>query len=303
MSGAGRADPRDQAILDFAADRALAHEVLFAGPRHANATPPFHAELIHDFHSDEPQLCQIVFRGGAKSTRAEEAICVMAGLREFSHCFIIGASSQKAEERLHAIRRQFEKNEKLIHVFGDLRGQPWTDEKIELSTGITIQAMGRGQAIRGTKNEDFRPDLIVIDDIEDKMSVSTPEGRAKIMDWVLSELLPSGDTERLRVRVLANDMHPECLANSLEKAGSGFVVRRYPIEYIDPDTGARVATWADRIPLTRPIGDKRASCDKLRDQLFSQGHADIWWSNYMCRSQSPEEVCLRAEDIRHSHAG
>src|SRR5258708_4373430 len=284
-------DPRDLALRDFADNRPLAHEVLFAGPRHKKQTPDFHRELIAQFHSEIPKLCWIVFRGGAKSTIAEEGVCILAGLREFQHCFIIGASLDKAQERLHAIRRIFEKNEVFIHTFGDLRGQPWSDERIELNTGITIQAMGRGQAIRGTKNEDFRPDLIILDDIEDMTSVSTPEGRKKVADWVFDELLPSGDVH-CRVRVLANDMHPECLANALDKEGSGFVVKRYPWVYLDRITGERKASWPDRFPI--------AHIDKTRDQYYSQGKAGLYQSNYLCRSEAPEDKPFRREMFRYA---
>ncbi len=273
-------DPRDQALRDFADNRPLAHRVIFEGQRHSNKTPPFHSELITDFHSPLPFLCDIVFRGGGKSTRAEEATAIMAALREFFHGFIVGASLEKACERLHAIRRIIEKNEIYNHTFGDLRGQPWSDERLELNTGRTIQAMGRGQAIRGTKNEDFRPDFILVDDIEDMQSVSTPEGRKKVSDWFFDELLPSGDAN-LRVRLLANDMHPECLANQLEKEGSGFVVKRYPIEYPDPETGERRATWEDRFPL--------AEIDKIKKRYYSQGKAGIYNANYLCRSERSED--------------
>lgn len=284
-------EPRDKALLDFKRDRPLAHAVIFQGVRHKNKTPPFHREIILDFHSPKiAQLCDIVFRGGAKSTIAEEAICIEAGLREFRHCFIVGASLDKACERLHAIRRIIEKNEVFRHVFGDLVGKPWTDERIETPTGITIMAMGRGQAIRGTKAEDIRPDLMLIDDIEDRQSISTPEGRKKVADWMFDELLPAGDVD-MRVRMLANDMHPECIANELEKPGSGFLVKRYPWEYLDAQ-GERQATWPDRFPLSY--------IDQRRDQFYSQGKADEYNANYLCRSRSPEDKPFRRDMFRHA---
>lgn len=290
-------DTRDEALERFLRDRPAAHEILFAGPRHKHKRPAFHFELINDFHSTDPALrflCWIVFRGGAKSTLAEEGVSIEGWLREFRNCMIVGASQPKAQERLHAIRRIYEKNEIGREVFGSVRGQPWGDDKIELATGQTVIALGRGQAIRGTKNEDFRPDLIIVDDIEDMVSVSTPEGRKKVSDWFVDELLPSGDPD-LRVRMLANDMHPECLANSLAKPGSGFVVKRYPWVYLDNDTGAETATWPDRFPLDH--------VHKTRDQYFSQGKASLYNSNYLCRSESPEDKPFQREMFRYAGRG
>src|SRR5208337_1309884 len=172
-------DERESTIVKLAKNRQLAHRVLFAS-RHRNVTPPFHGEIIDRFHSAEPLVCEISFRGSAKSTIAEEGVVIQACFREFKHCLITGSSLDKASERLHAIRRQFENNEMLLELFGSLKGRPWGDDRLELSTGITIQAMGRGQALRGTKNEDTRPDFILADDIEDKLTMATAEGTEKI---------------------------------------------------------------------------------------------------------------------------
>lgn len=268
----------DEVIGKLYRDRPLAHAVLFAH-RHTNKTPPFHATIINDFHGPEPSVCEILFRGAAKSTLAEEGIVIKACFREFLHPIIIGATLDKAQERLHSIRRQFEKNERLLEIFGDLKGHPWGDDKIELSTGITIQAIGRGQAIRGTKAEDFRPDFILADDIEDAESLRTPEGREKIRAWFFSELLPAGDID-LKVRLLANDMGVDCIANLLDKPGSGFLVRRFPWLYLD-EQNRECATWEDRFPL--PVIYAK------RDQMGKLGRMEDYNKEYMCQSESPSE--------------
>lgn len=272
-------------------DRVLAHNTIFEGKRHSEYPAAFHAELIDLFHSPDKAYCFIGFRGSAKSTLTEEAVTLMACFREFQHCLIVGASETKAAERLHAIRRQFEKNDLLRQVFGDLVGRPWGDDKIELTTGITIQAMGRGQAIRGTKNEDFRPDLIIPDDIEDRSSVGTPEMREKSSVWFFQELLPSGDEKTLRVRMVANDMHVECIANQLDNPKSGFVVKRYPILFMDED-GKEKPSWPDRFPLDW--------IKMKRDQLYSVGRGDEYEQEYMCRSTTPAAKLFKKGMIRHA---
>ena len=282
-------DPRAEIVERFHKNRVLAHAILFKGVRHQNETPPFHEEMIRDCHSGLKQVCVIAFRGSGKSTVAEEAMTLMACFREFRHGLIVGANLAKACERLHSIRRQFEGNAQLIDVFGNLRGQPWGDEKIELRTGITIQALGRGQAIRGTKNEDVRPDFILADDIEDAESVRTPEGREKVSQWFFGELLPSGDEPRLRVRVLANDMHPEAIANQLKREGAGFVVRIYPWVWTD-EKGEEHPAWPDRFPLE--------FIERRRRQLYSLGRAGEYQREYMCHSESPEEKPFKRDMLR-----
>ncbi|HEY1858671.1 MAG TPA: hypothetical protein VGG47_15355 [Acidocella sp.] len=284
-------DLRDEAIARLYRDRRLAHAVLFAH-RHRNKTAPFHLEMIDDFHSEAPgmrNLCEIAFRGSAKSTLAEEGVCIKAIYREIKHGLIVGASLDKAQERLHSIRRQFEKNARLIELFGDMRSRPWGDDQIELTNGCTITAMGRGQAIRGTKNEDFRPDFILPDDIEDQDSVRSAETREKIQKWFFNELLPSGDEPTLRVRVLANDMHPECIANVLKRPDSQFVVKVYPWEYRGAQ-GERCATWPDRYPLE--------TIELKRRQMYAVGRGPEYESDYMCHSESPESKPFKPEMVR-----
>jgi hypothetical protein len=285
-------DTRARAITEIARNRVLAHNIIFPH-RHDSATPEFHVELITDWHSAIPNLCDIAFRGSGKSTIGEEAIIIRACLREFHHCIIFGSSFDRAAERLHAIRREFEKNETIHNLFGHLRGQPWGDETLELSTGIVIQAMGRGQAIRGTKQEIKRPDLVFADDIEDRASCLTPESRDKVQVWFLTEVMPACDPQA-RVRMAANALDPECLAVRLKNPGSGFTVKTYPWEYTDSN-GSRRATWEDRFPLPW--------IDKERTKLYSLGRGREYQMEFMCEASPPEDKPFREEMIRIAGKG
>ena len=279
-------DEREATIVTLAKNRRLAHQVLFD---HRYQTPDFHGEIIDHLHSDNPAIVDEAFRGAAKSTLAEEAIVIRACLREFRHCLIAGASSDKAGERLHAVRRHFEQNDRIKELFGDLRGKPWGDERIELATGITIQALGRGQALRGTKTADTRPDFILVDDIEDKASMATPEGREKIQSWFFTDLLPAGDEPTMRVRMLCNNMGPGCLAERLTHPDSGFDVHVYPWVFRDA-AGVDRAIWHERYPME--------TIEKKRRQLFSLGRAADYKMEYLCLSETPEEKPFKREMLR-----
>jgi len=281
-------DPQAQLIALFSADRRLAHRELFRH-RHTDLSPEFHGEMIDAWHSGERASFTMAFRGGGKSTLAEEGVVIQACLREFRNCLIVAESLPKAMQRLHAIRRQFERNKVLREVFGGLRGHPWGDDRIELTTGITIVAMGRGQSIRGTKAEDLRPDLILVDDIEDAESMRTAEGTEKIQRWFFGDLMSAGDDPTLRVRGLANDMGIECLGNRLKHPDSGFVVRVYPWEFVNA-LGEREATWPARFPL--------AAIDRKRKQFFAAGRSEEYYRDFMCQSRAPEEKAFTAEMVR-----
>lgn len=167
---------REKVLLDLLRHPLMAHRLLFQH-RHQDETAPMHKNLMGWLHSPKELVSLIAFRGSGKSTYAEEAVLLRGAFRQFRHCLFIGGNADLANERLHSIRHEIETNEALAELFGDLRGAVWSDQRLELSNGVLIRALGRGQQIRGTKGDDTRPDLVVLDDIEDKDSVRTPKSR------------------------------------------------------------------------------------------------------------------------------
>ena len=267
-------------------DRPLAHKVLFAH-RHPVASPPFHAEMQNDWHGPSRGVLDLVFRGGAKSTIAEEAIPIMAGFREFKNCLIIGENAERAVARLHAVKREFEANDLLRQAFGDLRGATWGEDRLVLSTGAAIQALGKGQSLRGIKHEDMRPDLVFGDDLENRQDVSTPEHRKKHLDWFTLDLLPACDPD-YRVRVAATPLHPESLAMVLAKT-PGWIVHTYPIYYLD-ENGEKQSSWPERFPSKDVL--------HLEQTYLARGQVQGFKQEYMCQSEAPETKAFKQEMFR-----
>lgn len=265
---------RSETILKFAGNRPLAHEALF-GHRHRDETPEFHKNIIEFLHGRHADGVILAFRDAAKSTIAEEDIILDACLQRFHNCVIVGASEKRAIERLAAIKREIETNEFLREVFGDQVGQPWQETKIVLKNGRCVQAIGRDQAVRGLKYLDWRPDRILVDDVEDRESVQTPEGRRKTMIWFMAELLPAADVN-CRIRVLATPMDKESVPQRLidDMKWPRLVI---PIEY-KGGNGERVPSWPARFPLSRI--DERMEAYRL------SGTMHIWAAEMMCQAVS-----------------
>lgn len=276
-----------RAILEaFDKDRVLAHQVLFHH-RHKNVTPPFIKEMILDWHSREERLLFKVFRGGAKSTTAEEAILLKSAFREIHNYLIIGATKDRSHERLHAIRWEIEQNDRLTEVFGDLRGSTWGDGELVLSNNVRLLALGWGQSLRGVKYLDARPDGVFMDDLEEPEDVRTPEARERILDWVLFDLIPALDTNKAHARCAATPLDPESLPVQLERAG--WTVRSYPIEYTD-ELGQRQSTWPDRETLEK--------IDQRKNAAIKIGKLRQYMQEYMVQSEAPGEKTFKKEMFR-----
>lgn len=285
--------PRQEIQLKLGANPALAHAWLFEG-RHPNADPPFRERMILDWHSPKQYLCEMAFRGSAKSTTAEEGLAIDALYLRFKFCIVFGASLALAQQRVHSIRREFEKNARIIQIFGDMRGPIWGDTRLELANGVMIMAMGRGQAMRGSKEEDLRPDLVVFDDIEDKEELAKEDLREKIQSWVFGDVIPGmDDPAKRRVRVLCNALHEECLGMRLKKAweaGTGdFEVHVTPIEYTD-DKGERQPAWPDRYPLD--------FIEREKKRMYSLGRGIEYEAEFMCNPVAPASRPFRRGMMR-----
>jgi len=191
-------DSRETLILKFARDRVIAHQSLFAH-RHSDETPPFHDELTELWHSSAPRVLTLAFRGGGKSTLAEEALVLAAAMKLVRNVVIIGSNSDRANDRLRAIKHELETNELLVELYGDLRGPVWNEGRTVLANGVCIQAFGRGQALRGVKYHDARPDLCFVDDVEEEEHVRSPEARQETLRWFMTELVLLSTTKHAYV--------------------------------------------------------------------------------------------------------
>ena len=135
-------------------------------------------------------------RGHAKSTTFTFKDDLHAILYGYKHYIIIlSDSSDQAEGFLEDIRTELEDNGLIREDFGDLKGSKvWRSGVFVTSTDVKVEAIGSGKKIRGRRHRNWRPDLIVLDDIENDENVNTPEQRRKLSSWYYKAVSKAGDT-------------------------------------------------------------------------------------------------------------
>jgi len=72
------------------------------------------------------------------------------------------------------------------------------------------------QSIRGIRHREYRPDLLILDDVEDMDSAKKIEGRAKLFDWFTREIVPLGDIGT-RTIIVGNLLHEDSLVMKLRR--------------------------------------------------------------------------------------
>ena len=273
-------------LLELGRDNALAHELLFA-ERHEDETPAFHLEMIDVWHSAHPRVLTMAFRGSAKSTRAEEAIAIIAARGDAKNIVILAESEQRAMDRVRAVKFEIENNERLHVTYKCAPGEMWGDKKIVLSNGVIVQGYGRGQSLRGVKYLNARPDLIFCDDLETEETVLTPAAREKVKSWfyktVIGALAPGG-----RIRMAATPLDPDALAVNIAKDKT-WLTKTYPVEYFSAQ-GQRKATWESRFPLE--------AIDQTREEFIRAGKHDAFMQEYMCQAVDPSTRVFLPEHFK-----
>lgn len=138
--------------------------------------------------SDAVVLC--LARGGAKSSTAEAIIPFVGerGSRKFA-LYVSGTQAQ-ADKHLSKVRDVMESAmglERKTTKYGMSGG--WTASMLRVNDGFSVLAVGLDVAVRGLRLGDFRPDLIILDDIDDQND--SYENIQSKLDTIKTAILPS----------------------------------------------------------------------------------------------------------------
>jgi predicted phage terminase large subunit-like protein len=158
---------------------------------------PMHAEMDRLLDVREDPVAVAAARGFSKSTRVSFGNPLHAICYELRHFIIlVQATGELAAPMVRAIRIELEENARIRSDFGDLKGQPWGDDDLTTRTGIKVLARGKGQAIRGIKHGPHRPDLIILDDLEEDQDVRNPATVKRLLQWVREAVMGALDPHR-----------------------------------------------------------------------------------------------------------
>lgn len=156
-------------------------------------------------------------RDSAKSTLAATAHalrCALEGTEPL--VWLCMETAAQAAKALANIKDEIVENAALAAAYPGVcgRGPIWSASTIQLLNGVRIEAHGRGEKIRGTKNRQSRPTLIITDDLESEPSMYSQAVRQAARDWFSGTVLKAGDSRTTFVN-LANALHREALASWL----------------------------------------------------------------------------------------
>jgi len=179
--------------------------------RHHLSAPlaPFHMEMFHLIQEEKYDFVVVMaFRESGKSTIMNMANVLWSILGKPGKKFAIIVSNTQEQAKNHFlnIKAELEGNEALREDFGPFTENEaaWNRLSLELDyCGAKILSVSREQRVRGLKHNQYRPDLIICDDLEDIASAQDRPLAAALVQWFESEILPLGNAET-KVIVLGN---------------------------------------------------------------------------------------------------
>lgn len=192
------------------------------------APAEFHAELYRILLS-EKYAAVAAPRQHAKSTVVSVIFplyCICYKLRRF--IIIISDTEKQAALQLSAIKAELEGNDDLIADFGNLVGdKKWDVNDIRTTTQISVSARGAGGSLRGLRYRQWRPDLVICDDLENEEDVENPETREKLVKWFKGTVMNLG--KHCQILVVGTILHYNSFLSDLldEKKFKTFTKRRY----------------------------------------------------------------------------
>lgn len=147
-----------------------------------NQIPAFQVRLFEllDNIKSYKRLALASPRGFLKSTTCSIFFplqCAM--LKKFNEILIVSNSEALSIQLMRQIRANIESNDLMRAIFGDMVSDKWTENHIILRNKVSIRGCGWGAQIRG-----FRPDLIIIDDMETDETVASEDLRQKQREWL-----------------------------------------------------------------------------------------------------------------------
>jgi hypothetical protein len=255
------------------------------------AFPDFEDELWYELEHPDHRYCAIMLaRGFAKTTRLRAFTSKRIAYGISRTILFVSESQDHAKRSVRWLKRQVMFNKAWADFYQLRLGSKKTDEWLEIVHGvegvtISIVAVGITGQTRGVNIDDFRPDLIVVDDPSDEENTATLEQRTKISNLffgaLAKSLAPPSDSPAAKMVLLQTPLHKEdlimsCIADP----------QWHSLTYgcFDEEGKSR---WAAQFPTQFLLEEKKAHI--ARNQL------SLWLREMECKLVSPESSAFNED--------
>lgn len=253
---------------------------------------------------------QRYFRGAGKTTRLRVYAAKRIAYGLSRTILYVGASESHATRSVQWIRNQIDArmgNDGAMHVtdyaasFQLRPGKKWQEHEIEIHHGlddrpIWVLGVGITGNIRGINFDDYRPDLIILDDIVTDENAATEDQREKIRDLVLgslsNSLAPATEEPNAKMVMLQTPIDARDVSMSIEKDPQWTTESFgcWTKDTADLPADQQMSSWEERYPTSTLRAEKQAAVIGNRLSKFSR--------EMECKLISAETTAFRPAWVR-----
>lgn len=195
----------------------------------------------------------------------------------------VSATENSAIEQSENLKKEVGENEVVSELFGGFKSAEFAKQGWVTSTGTKVLPRGAGQQIRGRKYGHYRPDLFILDDLENDESVRSEDQREILKKWFYSSVFNSIDRgeKGWRIIVIGTVLHEDSLLANLLEDPEWFPLR---LELFDDDYHSN---WPDF------MNDEQIK--ELVDGYRERGLLDVAYSEFRNLPISTEDRGFKPE--------
>ena len=293
---------RDEAVRLGAVDTEFFNRVFFPKTFRQDS-PAFAKELTRVLEDPSIRMAMILmFRGSAKTTRLRSFLAKRIAYGISRTVLFIGASEPDAGRSIQWLRGQIERNTTYTSTFGLRPGKKWQETTVEIENtilGQTSWVLGVGvtSSLRGINFDDYRPDLIILDDVLTDENVLTLESREKINGLILGavaqSLTPRSEEPNAKLVMLQTPLHQEDTTALAAKSKLWTTIRFgcWTKETEDLPDSQRISAWPSRFPSEELLKEKQ--------DYLNFGKLSVFLREKECKVVSAETASFKVDRLNY----
>ena len=240
---------------------------------------PFHLQMWEDLLSTAwRHLSFMIARGHAKTTIARLFLSYVIAYGIARTILVVGKSQDAAVRTVEWLQRAVEFNRPWASAFDLRKGNKWTGTEVEIWHGaeevpIRVIALGVTGSVRGVNVDDYRPDLILVDDPCDEENTATEDQRKKMSDLFFGalekSLAPASEAPMAKMVLMQTVLNKEDL---ISKTVTDKQWKSLVFSCFDSNGQSR---WPARWTTNELMAEKQAHIDR--------GDLSLWLREMECK--------------------
>lgn len=162
----------------------------------------------------------------AKSARSMMEVCFLAMTEQIRNVLLVSNTHGNAERLLLPFKSFFEANQRIINDYGTQeKFGDWKSDEFSIRKGCAFRAIGWGESPRGTRKDNYRPDFILIDDIDTDEECRNEDIMKAKINWIEQALIATRSISvKTRILVNGNIIHDNCAVKHLGEKADKFEI-------------------------------------------------------------------------------